>query len=103
MVMVKVAASHDRPELGNRAITHQFDDAAVMLDQKWIDDFPPQGLDRVERAVLVTFGKAGIANDVRSHDCGQPPFDLVYPMATIPAAPQMPCLTLRMSASKPPS
>ena len=74
-----------------------------MLGQKWIDDFAPQGLDRVERAVLVTLGEAGIADDVRSHDCCQPPFDLVYPMATFPAAPQMPCLTLRMSASKPPS
>ena len=94
---------HDRTEFGNRAITHQFDDAAVMLGQEWIDDFAPQGLDGVERAILVTLDEAGITDDVRCDDCCQPPFDLDYPMAAFPAQAQTPCLALRMPGASHPA
>ena len=99
----KGCSVHDRTELGNRAITHQFDDAAVMLGQQRIDDLAPQGLDGVERAILVTFSEAGIADDVRSHDCRQPALDLVYPITVFQARSQTPGLALRMPGASHPA
>jgi hypothetical protein len=55
-----------------------------MLGQEWIDDFAPQGLDGIERAILVTLDEAGITDDVRCDYCCQPPFDLDYPMVALP-------------------
>ena len=75
---------HDRAEFGDRAIAHQFDDAAVMLGQQRIDESAPKSLDRGQRAILVSLGQARIADDVRRHDRCQPPFDLDYPMVALP-------------------
>jgi hypothetical protein len=90
---------------GHAALTREMelDDTAVMLGEEWIDDLAPEGLDGVERTVLVTLGETGIADDVRCHYCCQPPFDLAYPMAAFPVESQMPCTDPRKSASEPPS
>ena len=39
--IAKVSGVDDRTEFGNRAIAHQFDDAAVMLGQQRVDDHAP--------------------------------------------------------------
>jgi hypothetical protein len=55
-----------------------------MLGQQRIDDLAPQSLDDGKRAILVTLGEAGIANDICGKDRDQPPFDLDYPMVALP-------------------
>jgi hypothetical protein len=64
-----------RAELGNRAVTHELDDAATMLGEPWLDHFAAQGFDRFESRGFVLLDQAGIADDVGGENCRQPPFD----------------------------
>ena len=74
-----------------------------MLGQQRVDDLAPQGLDGGERAILVTLSEAGIADNVRSHDCRQPALDLDYPIAVFQARSQTPGLPLRMHGESHPA
>ena len=64
-----------RAELGDGAVAHELDDAAVMPGQQGIDHLAAQILDRLEGGRLVLLDQSGISNDIGGENCRQPSFN----------------------------
>jgi hypothetical protein len=62
-----------RAELDDGTVTHELDEAALVLGQQRIDHLAAQRPDRSQRAGLVPLDERGVADHVGGHDCRQSP------------------------------
>jgi hypothetical protein len=66
----------DARELAEDAVSHQLEDAAVMLVNERRDHHAMEDLQPSERSRLVAFHQRRVADEVGRQDCGQPPIDV---------------------------
>ena len=62
----------DAGELDERAVAHEFDDTAMELFYRGVDQFATAALQSRERAYLILAHEAAVADHVGSKYCGKP-------------------------------
>jgi hypothetical protein len=56
---------NDRAELGQCSVSHQLDDATMMLGQQWVDHLAAKSLQGRQRTGLILLDETGVADDIR--------------------------------------